>query len=172
MTIDCPSDCEYLSEARSRERPVTLDPSQLPNQDVHLTAKFIEEHHALIAWTSIALAQAMTRAKAVDYDAREALDALIRTYRTLQSGLIYETRPTNPYAAAIQEAVKVSIAEVSERLEKQAGMHTLRDADVLGTLVYLQWLEIHYNNGRRRGRAFYDFLRTYMPEPAHSVVQI
>ena len=30
-------------------------------------------------------------------------------------------------------------------------------------------LEIQHNNGRPRGRAFFDFLRTYFPEPATSV---
>jgi len=44
-------------------------------------------------------------------------------------------------------------------------METLRDADVLGTLVFLERLQIQHNNRRRRGRAFLDFLRTYFPEP-------
>jgi hypothetical protein len=31
--------------------------------------------------------------------------------------------------------------------------------------VFLQRLEIPHNNGRRRGRAFYDLLQTYFPAP-------
>ena len=54
-------------------------------------------------------------------------------------------------------------------LAEEAGMQTLRDTDVLATLVFLQRLEIQHNNGRRRGRAFFDFLRTYFPEPAPRV---
>ena len=167
MTIDCPSDCAYLREARQRERPAPIATDQLPNQDVRVTEQFIDEHRPLLTWVGLALAQAMTRAKAVDRDAREALEALIQTYRTLQSGLIYETRPTNPYAAAIQAALKQSIEDVSKRLEEKLGMRTLRDKDVLGVLVYLQWLEIRCDNGRRRGRAFYDFLYAVMDQPVH-----
>ena len=48
--------------------------------------------------------------------------------------------------------------------------HVHPDADVLGTLVFLQRLEFQHSNGRRRGRAFFDFLRTYFPaQPAVSV---
>ena len=38
-------------------------------------------------------------------------------------------------------------------------------ADMLGVLVFLQRLEMQYNNGRRRGKAFRDFLASYLPEP-------
>jgi hypothetical protein len=51
----------------------------------------------------------------------------------------------------------------------ESGMQQLRDVDVLATLVFLQRLELQHNNGRLRGRAFFDFLRTYFPEPAPSV---
>jgi hypothetical protein len=105
----------------------------------------------------------MEARRPVDGDAREGIEALIKTYRTLESGLIYETRPNNPYAADIQEALKQGIDELRKRLAETSGMQTLRDADVLGALVFLQRLELQHNNGRRRGRAFFDFLRTYFP---------
>jgi len=63
--------------------------------------------------------------------AREGLESLIKTYRTLKSGLIYETRPGNPYAAEIQEALKQAIDELGKQLAETSGMQTLRDADVL-----------------------------------------
>jgi hypothetical protein len=53
-----------------------------------------------------------------------------------------------------------------ERMAEESGMQRLRDADVLGTLVFLQRLEMRHNNGRRRGRAFFDFLRSYFPAPS------
>ena len=99
----------------------------------------------------------------------EAIESLVKTYRTLQSGLIYETRPQNPYAAGIQDRLANAIEELREVMAEEAGMQTLRDTDVLATLVFMQRLEIQHNNGRRRGRAFFDFLRTYFPEPAPSV---
>lgn len=116
-----------------------------------------------MAWISEALTRAMEREKAVDQDAREALDALIRTYRTLESGLIYETRPANFYAAALQDALKDAVEKLRRRTAEASGMNTLRDADILGVLVFLERVEFQYANGRRRGRAFYDFLNTHFP---------
>jgi hypothetical protein len=165
-TIDCPLDCEHLQSARRHEQPTALDPVSLPNQDVRVSEDFIREHEELVVWLTLALEQAMEKERAVDTDAREALQALIRTYRTLESGLIYETRPQNPFAAAIQTELKTSIDDVRKRLTEQSGMHTLRDAEILGALVFLERLELQYNNGRRRGRAFFDFLRRHFPAQA------
>ena len=45
-----------------------------------------------------------------------------------------------------------------------AGSSSIRDATVLGVLAFLQRLEYSRNNGRKRSRAFIDFLRGfYMP---------
>jgi hypothetical protein len=174
--IDCPLSCEYLQEARAHERPIAVAENELPNRDVPVTEEFLEKHEALILWLTMALAEAMESRKAVDRDAGEALEALIKTYRTLQSGLIYETRPQNPYAAAIQERLKASIEDVSKRIAEKSGLHTLRDADVLGALVFLQRLQIGHDNGRPRGRMFYDFLRQSFPAPdnapAETIVRI
>lgn len=147
------------------ERPLPLAEKDIPNLDIHLKEDFLREHEREVMALSLALARAMDRERAVDMDAREALDSLVRTYRTLQSGLIYETRPQNPYAAGIQDRLTEAIEELRKAMTEEAGMQVLRDTDVLATLVFLQRLEIQHNNGRRRGRAFFDFLRMYFPEP-------
>ncbi len=172
ITIDCPSDCVYLQEARLREKPIPIDPENVPNKDIDLTEEFLEKNEAVVVWLTLALVRSMTAEKAVDRDAREALGALIRTYRTLESGLIYETRPQNPYAAAIQEALKQSIEELRKEMAKESGMHALRDADVLGTLVFLERLGLQRDNGRPRGRALFDFLRTSFPETTEASLAI
>jgi hypothetical protein len=158
-----------LREARVHERPAPLTEKDIPNLDIQLKESFVEDHEHEVMALSLALARAMEHEKAVDLDAREALESLVRTYRTMQSGLIYESRPQNPYAAGIQERIVKAIEELRKSIAEEAGMQMLRDTDVLATLVFLQRLEIQHNNGRRRGRAFFDFLRMYFPEPAPSV---
>ncbi len=150
-------------EAREHDRPIPIREEDLPNKDVQLNEDFVRKQEHVVMWLGNALARVMEARKSVDGDAREGLEALIKTYRTLKSGLIYETRPSNPYAAEIQEALKQAIDELHKKLAETSGMQTLRDADVLGTLIFLQRLELQHNNGRRRGRAFFDFLRTYFP---------
>ncbi|MGH9559270.1 MAG: hypothetical protein ACRD30_08510 [Bryobacteraceae bacterium] len=172
-TIDCPSDCEHLVASRKFEQLAPMDPANLPNQDIKLSEEFIREHDREFLWLAASLVQAMERERAVDLDAREALDALVRTYRTRESGLIYETRPQNPYAASIQAALAAAIEELGKHLAEDSGMHTLRDADILGTLVFLQRLERSRGNGRRRGRAFLHFLRANFPaEPLHPLAPL
>lgn len=170
-SIDCPASCEYLKEARFHEQPPAVSEDQVPNKDVRLSEAFLRGMEPLVFTLALALKRAMESGSAVDFDAREALDAEIRTCRTLQSGLIFETRPPNPYAAAVQQKLRDAVEELRKGLVEEKGMHTLRDADVLGVLVYLQRLELQYNNGRRRGRAFHDFLAGYLPEtPAPAVL--
>ncbi len=142
----------------------------LPNRDIRVAEEFLEQHQHVVMWLAAALSAAIEKQHAIDCDARQALDAIIRTYRTRESGLIYETRPQNPYAAAIQDELRGSIEQLHQRLAEESGMHTLRDADVLKVLVFLQRLELSYNNGRRRGRAFADSLRTSFPAPSSVAV--
>jgi len=125
-----------------------------------------------VAGLALALKRSMEKERAVDLDAREALEALIRTYRTLESGLIYETRPQNPYAAALQQTLKESVEELRKNVHEETGMNTLRDADVLGGLVFLQRVELQYNNGRPRGRSFLSFLTNFFHEPASPAVAL
>jgi len=164
-TIDCPLNCDFLRDARRHERPAELTEKDFPNLDIRLNDDFLEKHEREVLTMSLALKLVMEREKAVDSDAREALEAMVKTYRTLNSGLIYESRSQNPYAAAIQDELTQTIEKMRKAMAEEAGMETLRDADVLGTLVFLERLQIQHNNRRRRGRAFLDFLRTYFPEP-------
>ena len=158
-----------MREARLHERPAPLTEKDIPNFDIDLKETFVQDHEHELMALSLALARAMEQEHAVDLDAREAIASLVRTYRTLQSGLIYETRPQNTYAAGIQDRLVKAIEDLRETVTEEVGMQMLRDTDVLATLVFLQRLEIQHNNGRRRGRAFFDFLRTYFPEPKASV---
>jgi hypothetical protein len=104
---------------------------------------------------------ALENASVVDQDAKEALDSLVRTWRTLQSGLYYESRPENRIAARLHESVRERLDELRTRAS-ESGI-SIRDSDVLAVLAFLQRLEIQHNNGRPKGRAFIDFLRDFFP---------
>ena len=73
----------------------------------------------------------------MDSDVREALDSLIRTYRTLQSGLYYETRPSNLIASAVHQHVQQAVDALRKELSEKGG-GAIRDAEILGMLVFLQ----------------------------------
>jgi hypothetical protein len=161
VTVSCPLECEYLEEARRRERPVGLVEADIPNRDIEVTEKFVQAHVALLNALGAALTGTALEVGAIDGDAREALAALVRTYRTKESGVYYETRPAGAFAAAIYEAVENAGNHFRAEEQRQLGVTRTRDADMLGLIVFLQRYELDRNNGRARGRAFVDSLRQY-----------
>lgn len=164
ISVDCPLECEYLLEAHKHEKPQPLQPDTLPNRDLAVSEEFLAQNEEFLIYLSRALVQYALRTPAVvDFDIREALDASIRTHRTAQSGLIYESLPANPLAAGLSRALQDAIAEYRKAEFERLGIHKTRDSVVLGLLVFLQHFELSYNNGRRRGRAFLDALLGFYP---------
>ena len=96
----------------------------------------------------------------------EAIEALIRTYKTLQSGLYYDTRPENPIARAIYDGIQEQLNSAQKRAE--AGKAAFRDSEILTMLVFFERVQLNYNNGRPKSRAFLDFLRQRLPRPEPS----
>ena len=174
VTVECPLDCEFLLEGRKHDKLPSLKGVELPNRDIEVTEKLLRANEALLAYVSAAmLGAALETPGLVDFDVREALDCLIRTYRTLQSGVYYESRPANPLAGAIYSAVQDASEEFRKQEREHTGITRTRDADVLGILVFLQHFELDRNNGRKRGRAFLHALREFYgaaepPSPAGS----
>lgn len=161
-SIDCPLDCTYLQDAHEHERPPALDPATLPNQDIQVAEEFLREREILLAFVAVTVLEgALQSAGATDWDIREALESLIATWRTLLSGIYYESLPVNQYAASIATYVRKKIEDVKSKEFEETGSRSLSDSDILIVLVFLQRLEYSNNNGRKRSRAFVDFLRGF-----------
>jgi hypothetical protein len=162
QSVDCPLECAFLQDAHEHESKPDLDPATLPNLDIEITEDFLEANQVLMAFLAIGVFEgALKTPGATDWDVREALEALIKTYRTLQSGLYYETLPTNVFAAGIAAHVRDKMVEIKQKEIESTGVTTIRDATVLAVLAFLQRLEYSHNNGRKRSRAFLDFLRGF-----------
>jgi hypothetical protein len=164
VSVSCPFDCEYLQEARRHERVPELSEQDIPNRDIEVTDTFLEKNDALVALAGrLLLEAALDVPGAVDADLREAFETLTRTYRTLNSGIYYESRPNNPLAAAIHQGFQARMAQARQELAQQTGVRTIRDNDLLGALVFLQRVAVHHDNGRSRGRSFLHFLHDRFP---------
>lgn len=164
VTVSCPLECEFLREARIHEKPTAL-PTEYPNKDVRITDDFLSTHEGLLMILSVSLAGVCAdKPEMIDFDVREGLEALIQAYRALGSGLIYETTPVNPLAAFLAEKVRQTLTDFNARLEEAKGTQIL-DGVALGILVFLQRMEMHHNNGRKKGKAFISFLSESFPRP-------
>ena len=167
VSVTCPLDCEHLREARRHDKPVPLDPARVPHREIEVTEKFLADNEELLIFLGRTLGMAaLETAGAADFDVRSALDALIRTYVTLQSGVYYETRPDNALAKRLYDAVQEGVAQFRRSEQDRTGLPKTRDADILGLLVFFERLELGRNNGRPRGRAFIDLLRGFYSEAA------
>src|SRR5215470_9273916 len=141
VTLDCPSDCPYLQQAREHEKPratADLDPASLFLQ-VELGDQFLYEHEHLIMGLTYALYKATRADRAMnDRDLIAGLSALARSYeRLVKTGLHYEEAT---HAAAPQVVIgelQTMVKEYREAEQKHTGYSRLRDSDVLKTLVFL-----------------------------------
>ncbi len=161
-TIDCPLNCEYLAEAHRHEKKPATDPEAMPGKDVPIDDDFLQANEFLIVLIGSAMSEAVrSHSNAIDTDAVTALDALATTWRTLVAGIYYETKPVNPIAADMFEAVKERVENIRERMKAADSAHPLPDATVLGVLVFLQRVAFGLNNGRSKCKAFLVFLTQF-----------
>lgn len=173
VSISCPLDCEYLREARLHESKSRHDkeehaaPAPMPHSDVPLTEDFLRQHNDLLMFCGVSLLQAALETPgAVDRDVVGALEALIRTQRTLESGLVYQTRAGDQIAAAIQARMEKALEDYQRLRHEREGLAGYRTAEILGVLVFLIRLSSRLVNDRRRGRPFIEYLSQEMPLPA------
>ena len=177
VTLSCPLDCEYLEEAHRREKPLEPATEVLANADIDVTESFLRSHEELLLFIVYALFQSAIRtAGAVDSDVLAALEALIQSHRTAESGLLYETRASNSVAALVQSAFKRSLEDYQKVRAEQEGLSPVRNSQILAMLVFLHRLGQVNLNGRPRGRRYIDLLRKMTPpdtpleEPRSSIL--
>ncbi len=165
VSLACPLECEYLQEAHQHEKPIPFEESQLSNPEISVDEQFVREHEELLLFCVYALVQAATRtAGAIDTDVMAALAALIQTYRTLESGLLYESKPENLVAVAVQRSFTASLADYEKLRAERESLAPVRNSEVLAILVFLHRIGQQNQNGRPRGRMFLDLLKQMTPE--------
>lgn len=165
VSLSCPLECEYLQEAHRRERPLPVSDKQLSNPDVQVSEEFLQTHEELLLFCIYSLVQAALKtAGALDADVLSALEALIQTHRTLESGLVYETRAENTIAAAVQRSFAASLADYQKLRAEREALSPVRNSEILKVLVFLHRLGRQNQNGRPRGRMYLDLLRHMTPE--------
>jgi hypothetical protein len=173
VTLDCPSECPYLQQAREHEKPRAQgepDREALFFQ-IELTAPFLHERKQLILGLCFALAKsARANRDLMDRDLIAALTSLAKSYETMvNSGLIYEPPTANVAHRAIAAEIETMLKEYRETEQTHMGYTQLRDSDVLKALVFLVRTGLGRTSGRPKSRAFLDFLFTQVPEKQSAI---
>ena len=173
VTLDCPSDCPYLQQAREHEKPRPADQFDAASLflQVEISEQFTYEREHLLMGLSYALAKAAQADRSLnDRDLIAALSAMCTSQeRLVNSGLHYE----QPLTSVAQHGVAAEVRELLKgyrEVEQEQGHSTLRDSDVLKALVFLVRLGHGRTSGRPKSRAFIDFLFAQFPEKQSSVI--
>lgn len=174
VTLDCPSDCPYLQQARQHEKPRPADqidpaglflPIEIPDQFMY------EKEHLLMGLT-FALAKAARADRSLhDQDLIAAITILARSYeRRVSSGLHYEPPLTSETQRRAALEIENMVKEYREAEQQHVGYSSLKDSEVLKALVFLVRLAHGRTSGRPKSRAFVEFLFAQFPEKESAVV--
>jgi len=179
VTLDCPSDCPYLLQARQQAREhATAQKEQPGGQDreamlpeIEIAEQFLYEREELILGISFALTKSARADRALlDRDLIAALSSLAKSYQTLvDSNLIYEQPTANMAHQGVAREIETMVREFREAERQHIGHTRLRDSEVLKTLVFLLRMGLGRTSGRPKSRAFIDFLLAQFPEK-HSAI--
>ncbi len=162
VTIDCPSDCPYLIASRQYDlERRRIDWAKVPFRETKIPSSFLVTHEKLLLALSYAVLRwAHDNPQTVDSDVEAALESLAETYRTLSSGIYYEKLPDYVPQRGLYEALKSALAEFRQAEAQRVGVSSIRDGEIRDALVFLAQLGATRSNGRPKGRAYLDFLRT------------
>lgn len=176
VTLDCPSDCPYLRQAREHEKPRSLERDQVDPAGLFLQIEvpeqfMYEKEHLLMGLTYALMKAARADRTLHDQDLIAALSVLATTYeRRANSGLHYEQPlASEPQRRAASE-IEIMVKEYREAEQKHTGYSSLRDSDVLKALVFLVRLAQARTSGRPKSRAFVEFLFAQFPEKESAVL--
>src|ERR1700691_3480922 len=174
VTLDCPSDCAYLLQAREHERPRSadqVDPAGLFLQ-IEVSDQFMYEKEHLLMGLTYALAKAARTDRSLhDQDLLTTLSALTASHeRRVNSGLHYEQPLTSEAQRRVAAEVEAMVKEFREAEQKHTGRVSLRDSDVLKALVFLVRLANGRTSGRPKSRALVEFLFAQFPEKEAALV--
>jgi hypothetical protein len=174
VTLDCPSDCPYLQQAREHEKPRPadqIDPAGLFLQ-IEVSDQFMYEKEHLLMGLTYALAKSAHADRSLnDQDLIQALSVLAKSYeRRVNSGLHYEQPITSESQRRVAMEVETMVTEYRAAEQKHVGYSTLKDSEILKALVFLLRLANGRTSGRPKSRAFVEFLFAQFPEKESPVV--
>ncbi len=177
VSIDCPSDCPYLIAARQYDlERREIDWAKVPFHETKIPSSFVVAHERLLLALSYATClYARENPQLVDSDVATSLESLAETYRTLSSGIYYEKPPDYALQRGLYEALKAAVQDYKKVEAQQLGLSNTRDGEIRDATIFLAQLGATRSNGRPKGRAYLDFLRTQFEseefsKPASNIV--
>lgn len=173
LTLDCPSECPYLQQARQHQKPRQLEdaPPEEVFPKIELSDEFLHDREPLISGILQTIGRlSRSDRNLTDREVIAALANLATSYQTLiGSGLVYEQVPPSLAQQALIEAVRQLLEEFRQLEREHLGYTTLKDGEVLKVLVLVLRLAHIHTSGRPRSRGFLDFLHDRLHQAQSSI---
>lgn len=166
VTIDCPSDCNFLIAAHRWEKAhaTAAIPAEVAFPDVSFPADLIRVRREFLSGLGYTvLTYARTHASLTDAAVMDAAHAVAEAYRTLISGIYYEKPPSNPVAAGLYAAIAKFIEDNKNAESQRPEVPPLKTTELFHLLVFFLRYGRMESNGRPRTRGFIEFLRSQYP---------
>ncbi len=162
MTIDCPSSCPHLvASRRYEEERHEVDWSQVPFADVKITSSVLRGLENLLDTLAFSICDfAGIHREMVDSDVLSALQTLGESYQTLTKGIYYEKPVDHRLQHELIEHLKRAIAAYQKEAATRPRLTPLRDETVRDAIIFMAQAGGVHTNGRPKGRAYLDFLRS------------
>lgn len=166
MTINCPPNCTYLLAAHRYEDEHKRElPPDTPFLEERIPQEILHTHQQLMAALSYQIAKfAGGQVSTADPDVVAALAALAGTYKTLQSGLLYERIPDIPVQRELYLALSQFLDEIKKKAAEAGKSGAVKDFAIFQVIVFLYRMGLLRSNGRPRSRRFIEFLRSQFPQ--------
>jgi hypothetical protein len=166
VTISCPPDCAYLVVAhRYEDQHQRTLPEDTPFLEERIPQDILHTHQQLMAALAFQTAKfASIQSTTADPDVAASLAALAATYKTLQSGLLYEKIPDIPVQRDLYLALSQFLTEIKQKAAESGNSAALKDAAIFQVIVFLYRMGLLRSNGRPRSRRFIEFLRRQFPQ--------
>jgi len=165
VSIGCPSDCAYLLAGHRYEdehrRPV---PADTPFVEERVPQSLPHAQQQLITMMAYQIAKFGGNEKTTaDPDVLAAMVALAGTYKTLQSGLVYERVPQIAVQRDLYLKLTKSLDDIKQKVAQGGNPSAVTDRDIFHVTIFLYRMGLVRSNGRRKSRKFIEFLRGQFP---------
>ncbi len=166
VTISCPADCSYLIAAhRYEDEHKRAMPADTPFIEERLPQDILHSQQQLMSLLAFQIAKfTSTEPLATDPDALAAIGALAATYKTLQSGLLYEKIPEIPVQRNLYLALTKFLDDIKKEAAEKGNSGAVKDSSVFHVAIFLYRMGTLRSNGRPRSRRFIEFLRAQFPQ--------
>jgi len=166
VTLSCPPDCTYLLAAhRYEDEHKRALPPDTPFLEERIPQDILYTHQQLMSALAFQIAKfAKAQQSTADPDVLLALAALAATYKTLQSGLLYERVPEIPVQRDLYLALSQSLNEIKQKAAESGSSGAFKDAAIFHVIIFLYRMGLLRSNPRPRSRRFIEFLRGQFPQ--------